>query len=93
MHDFPFKTQQHLWLGSCAFKRWVLQLFKLLSINQNYVHSLLELVNYCRLKVLVAWLKGLAVTGPGGVHINDEEFTVLIVEVCAEVFEVLDDGC
>jgi hypothetical protein len=31
--------------------------------------------------------------GPGRVDIDNEELTVLFVEVGVEMFEVLDDGC
>ncbi len=72
MNDLAFKCQQHLGLGCSAFKSRVLQLFNLLSVNQNNVDSFFELVHNCALQVLVAWFKGLAMTGPGGMHVNDE---------------------
>ena len=93
MHNFSFKCQQNFWFGCCAFESWILKFFEFLSINENDIDSFFKLINDCWLKVLVAWLEGFAVAGPGRMNINDEKLSILIVEVGVEVLEVLDDSC
>jgi hypothetical protein len=54
-------------------------------IDKDDVDSFLEFVDNCRLKVFEARLQGFARAGPCGMNVNDEEFSIVFVEVGLEV--------
>lgn len=67
--------------------------FDLLLVDEDDVHSLLELVNHAHLQVAVEGNQGLAVPAPSWMHIDYQQFGVLVVEVRQEVVSVADHGC
>lgn len=90
--DDPALQRDHdLRLGGRLEFRQVQGLY-LLLIEQDDVYSFLELVDDAGLQVLVEGHECLAVTAPGGMHVDNQQLGILVRVVGEEVLCVSDGG-
>ena len=89
--DSALQRDHDLGLGGGVELGQVQSLY-LLLIEQHDVHSLLKLVDDGGLQVLVEGHERLAVSAPGGVHVDDQQLGVLVRVVGEEVLGVADGG-
>lgn len=85
----PFDCQQYLG-PACGRELFILEPRYLLLVDKYYIHSLLELVDYCGLEEFVCIEQGLAWATPGGVNVDDDQLLIVFVEELEEVLFVSD---